>query len=162
MASEVETAIQDFEEGVAAFESGNHSAALHRLRPLAEQGYAPAQYYIGVMYASGFGTSADDYEAMKWFLAAAEQGVPASQTAAAEMYLEGRGAAQDYAEALKWARQAAKKGFPPAQSLIGTMYAMGTGVLQDYEEAVNWTRSAAKQGYLTQYARLRESRSEST
>ena len=99
--------MNDFEKGTAAFEQGDHTAALSSLRPLAERGYAPAQYYVGVAYANGFGIPADDHEAMRWFLAAAEQGVPASQTAAAEMYLEGRGVA------VSWTRSAAEQGDEP-------------------------------------------------
>ena len=93
--------MQEFEKSVTAFESGDYSAALRTLQPLAEDGYGPAQYYLGVAYANGFGLVADDHEATRWFLAAAEQGVPASETAVGEMYAAGRGVAQDFDEAFK-------------------------------------------------------------
>ena len=44
---------QDFDQGFAAFKSGDYSSALKEWKPLAEQGSAPAQYSLGVMYAHG-------------------------------------------------------------------------------------------------------------
>ena len=41
---------------------------------LAEQGNAPAQYNLGLMYARGEGVPQDYTEAVKWFRLAAEQG----------------------------------------------------------------------------------------
>jgi TPR repeat protein len=40
----------------------------------AEQGYAGAQFNLGMMYKEGFGVQADISEATKWFRLAAEQG----------------------------------------------------------------------------------------
>ena len=40
----------------------------------AEQGYARAQYNLGVMYADGEGVPEDDAEAVRWYQMAAEQG----------------------------------------------------------------------------------------
>ena len=40
----------------------------------AEQGYAPAQYNLGVMYANGEGVAKNDEQAVKWYRKAAEQG----------------------------------------------------------------------------------------
>ena len=59
-----------------------HEASLFRENlKAAKNGDPPAQYDVGVAYANGFGVTADDNEAMRWFLAAAEQGVPAAETA---------------------------------------------------------------------------------
>jgi TPR repeat protein len=46
---------EPFEEGLKAFEGGNYPAAMHLLRPLAAEGYAKAQYKVGVMYEEGLG-----------------------------------------------------------------------------------------------------------
>ncbi len=43
-------------------------------RKAADQGYALAQYNLGVMYANGRGVVKDDAEAVKWYRKAAEQG----------------------------------------------------------------------------------------
>ena len=56
----------DFQAGMEAYERGDNAAALRKLRPLAKQGYAPAQYYLGLMYDFGRGVPKDDAEAAKW------------------------------------------------------------------------------------------------
>jgi TPR repeat protein len=42
---------------VVAIERGDHAAALKLLRPLATDGYALAQYNLGVAYGTGQGSS---------------------------------------------------------------------------------------------------------
>ena len=39
-----------FREGLAAYNSGDYATALREFRPLAQQGEAHAQYYLGLMY----------------------------------------------------------------------------------------------------------------
>ena len=45
----------------------------------AEQGFATAQYNLGIMYANGEGVPQDDAEAVKWSRLAAEQGYASAQ-----------------------------------------------------------------------------------
>jgi uncharacterized protein len=52
----------------------NYSEAVESLRKMAEQGYAPAQYNLGVYYDNGQGVATDKAEAMRWYRMAAEQG----------------------------------------------------------------------------------------
>lgn len=63
-----------FDEGVAAWERGDYAAALREIRPLAEQGNAKAQVFLGVMYAEGQGVPQDYVQAHLWFNLAAAQG----------------------------------------------------------------------------------------
>ncbi len=49
------TARADFQDGVAAYKRGDYATALREWRPLAEQGYAGAQYNLGFMYYNGQG-----------------------------------------------------------------------------------------------------------
>ena len=46
---------QDFQKGLAAYESGDYATALREWKPLAKQGNADAQYNLGLMYANGQG-----------------------------------------------------------------------------------------------------------
>ena len=64
----------DFDKGLAAARAGDFVTALAEWKPLAEQGDAVAQFYLGVMYANGEGVIEDDKEAVKWYRLAAEQG----------------------------------------------------------------------------------------
>ena len=47
----------DFDDGVAAYNRGDHATALRELRPLAEQGNAVAQHNLGFMYEYGRGVA---------------------------------------------------------------------------------------------------------
>jgi TPR repeat protein len=100
---------QSLEDGLAAAKRGEYAKALEIMRPLAEQGSALAQGYIGIMYRDGRGISQNDKEAVRWFRLAAEGGEMLSRTNLAVMYLNGRGVAQDYREALKWLLLAAEQ-----------------------------------------------------
>ena len=64
----------DFDDGMAAYESGDYATALQEWRPLAEQGDAEAQLNLGLIYDDGYGVPVNDAEAAKWFRKVAEQG----------------------------------------------------------------------------------------
>ena len=63
-----------FEDGVAAFERGDHLEAVRSWRVIAEQGDRDGQYNMGVMYAVGNGVPQDYVLAHMWFNLAAAQG----------------------------------------------------------------------------------------
>jgi len=117
-----------------------------RMRSLANQGYAGAQYTIGLMYAESRGVPQDFVEAAKWFRLAAEQGYAKAQCYLGWMYFVGQGVLEDDADAVKWYRLAAKQGLAAAQYNLGKMYDNGLGVPRDDVEAVKWYRLAAEQG----------------
>ncbi len=100
-----------FDEGVAAYNRGDYATAVREWRPLAEQGYAKAQYNLGVTYRKGRGVPQDYAEAMKWFRKAAEHGNTGAQGKLGIMYAKGQGVPQDYAEAMKWYRKAVERHF---------------------------------------------------
>ncbi len=45
----------DFKAGMDAYERGDYETALTEFRPLAQQGDADAQFYLGFMYSKGRG-----------------------------------------------------------------------------------------------------------
>lgn len=57
-----------------ACDSTAGAEAVKWYRRAAEQGYADAQYNLGVCYKNGTGTQKDEAEAVKWYRLAAEQG----------------------------------------------------------------------------------------
>jgi uncharacterized protein len=57
-----------------ALSNGDYKAALNELIPLAEKGYAGAQYSLGWMYFNGQGVPKDYDEALRWYREAADQG----------------------------------------------------------------------------------------
>ncbi len=94
--------LADYEDGVAAHERGQYATALKEFLPLAEQGHAAAQYYLGFMYEQGDGVEQDYVESARWYTRAAEQDDGLSQMSLSFLYLEGEGVALDLVEALKW------------------------------------------------------------
>ena len=62
----------------------------------ADQGYAAAQFNLGVRYDEGEGVPQDDEEAVRWYRLAADQGDADAQFNLGTMYAEGQGVPQDY------------------------------------------------------------------
>ncbi len=126
------------DEGLAAYERGDYATALQEWAPLANQGDAEAQYFLGHMYAEGQGVPRQYGKAAVWFRQAAEQGNGYGQFALGYLYDKGTGVAQDDAEAARWYRKSAEQGITVAQNNLGSMYEHGRGVPQDYVRAYLW------------------------
>ena len=135
------------EDASAAYQRGDYATALQLIQPLAAQGNAAAQTFLGLMHQSGLGVPKDYDEAVTWYRKAADQGDALGQTNLGLMYEEGRGVPQDYQQAVAWYRKAADQNLAEAQTSLGFMYEEGRGVPQDYQQAVAWYRKAADQNY---------------
>ncbi len=81
---------------------GPPESDLQRLRRLAEQGDAAAQYSLGSRYALGEDVKQDYTVAARWFSLAAEQGHVTAQATLGAYYDLGRGVPQDSAKAYFW------------------------------------------------------------
>ena len=136
----------DFEKGAAAYVEGDYAIALQEFSALAEQGNAPAQTALGLMYQNGDGVLQDYKEAAKWYRIAAEYGNVLAQHNLGWMYSNGNGVLQDDKQALNWYRKSAKQGYAVAQLKIGIMYYQGNGALQDNIYAHMWLNIAASNG----------------
>ena len=108
----------DLQKGLTAARNGDMATALREWKPLAEQGNARAQYFIGMAYAMGKGVPQDDKTAVKWFRLSVEQGYSNAQNYLGQMYYKGRGVTQNSKTALKWFRLAAKQGNPKAKNNV--------------------------------------------
>ena len=138
-----------FEDAAAARGSGDYATALRLLRPLADQGIADAQYYLGLMYDKGEGVPQNYAAAAAWYRKAADQGDEVSSVAQlnlGSMYDKGEGVPQNYAVAAAWYRKAADQGNGTAQLNLGNKYFKGEGVSQNYAAAAAWYRKAADKG----------------
>jgi len=83
-------------------------------RKAAEQGYAKAQYNLGVCCDKGRGLPKDHVEAAAWYRKAAEQGHTKAQFNLGVSYKYGQGLPQDSVEAYAWLGLAADAGEPRA------------------------------------------------
>lgn len=107
-------AAQDFDAGIEAGQRGDYVAALSEFRPLAAEGHAEAQFYLGYMYGKGQGVAQDYGEAANWYRKAAEQGFAKAQLFLGFMYAEGQGVPQDNVPAHLWFNLAARQGYEDA------------------------------------------------
>ncbi len=103
-------ACTDYEAGAEAYGRGDYATKLQKLRPLAEQGDAEAQKYLGNMYRRGDGVPQDYQEAVRLYRLAAEQGHAMAQFNLGRMYAKGRGVPKDYVQAHLWLSLAAAQG----------------------------------------------------
>jgi uncharacterized protein len=98
--------------GVAAYNARDYTAAARLLLPLAENGNAKAQTYVGFMFANGRGLPQNYVAAARWYRLASEQGVPVAQFMLGLMYDKGHGVPQDYVLAYKWLNVAVARATP--------------------------------------------------
>jgi TPR repeat protein len=136
----------DFDLAVKAFDRKSYELALSWLKPLAEQGHAKAQSYLGYMYENARGVARDYQAAAHWYSLAAEQGDTYSQLSLGEIYEKGLGVARDDGRAAQWYAKAADLGDRQAQLDLATMYRDGRGVARNFKEAEKWYAMAADQG----------------
>ena len=97
--------------------------ALKWYRRAADQGYAAAQYTLGICYAEGDDVVKDQVGPIIWLHKTADQ---------AQYNL---GVVKDEVEAAKWYRKAADQGSLKSQYFIGLRYKAGIGVAKDEVEA---------------------------
>ena len=106
-----------------AFANGSRAYAAHKyvlsaeiFLPLAEQGDARAQTYLGVMYLRGQGVPQNFRVAAYWLHLASEAGLPAAQYFLGLMYDKGQGVAQDFVLAHAWLNLAVAHAGPGLRS----------------------------------------------
>lgn len=131
------------EDATVAYKQGDYATALSLLRPLAEQGNAAAQNYLGLLYDRGHGVPQDSGQAMTWYRKAAEGGSAEAQYSLGAAHEFGFGAPRDEPQAASWYRKAAEQGFAEPQLSLGIMYDKGRGVPRDVVQAYMWMTIAA-------------------
>jgi len=146
----------DLSEGTQAYDRGDYVTAMNELHPLAEQGLASAQFYLGLMYENGQSVPQDYQEAAQWYLKAAKQGHDRAQNNLGKLYEEGLGVEQDHIIAVQWYQKAADQGLSAAQFNLAEMYVHGRGVKPNTDQAQVWYRKAAEQGHRKALAELRQ------
>lgn len=95
-------AANSLEEAEFAYERGEYTQAARLFSPLAEQGVASAQFYLGLMHEKGRGVRQDYPTALTWFRKAAAQGYVGPQSNLGLMYERGRGVRKDLIRAFMW------------------------------------------------------------
>ena len=136
-----------YRDGLTAFEAGDYDGAYVFWKPLAENGYAVAQYSLAKLYERGGGAILKNpVQAALWYRQAAAQGVAAAQNNLAIMYAKGDGVPKNPERAVELWRQAAELGHPMAKYNLALGYFNGDGVAVDREVSVTWFLGAARAG----------------
>lgn len=107
-----------FVAGMDALRKGDYAEAYHRWVPLAERGYAEAEYHLGWLYANGNGLAVDIAKAMAWWQRAANQGHADAQFAVGLAYTTGEGIEKDLGRAVHWYLRAAHQGHQDAREIL--------------------------------------------
>lgn len=136
-----------FEDTLAAYGVGPEQAVVV-MRPLAEDGLADAQYFMGFAYGEGRGVAQNYAVALDWLLQAAEQGFAPAQYRVGIAFEFGQAVPRDLAEAAAWYEIAAMGGDAEAQTRLAGFLELGVGVPRNLPEAVRYYRMAAEQGAL--------------
>ncbi|MEL0106252.1 MAG: tetratricopeptide repeat protein [Rhodospirillaceae bacterium] len=130
---------------------GKHKLAAKQLKSLADKNNAPAQNYLGTLYASGHGVKANPVQAAKWYERAAKQGFAPAQFnfGFLKLYGAGDGAQRvpdDPKVAAHWLGKSAEQNDSNAQLLLCRLYHQGLGVNRNYKKALGLCRQAAQSG----------------
>lgn len=90
-----------------SFDRSNYETALQIWMPLAQDGDAKAQNYVGELYEKGIGGAPRYSVAADWYRKAADQGLSAAQVNLGALYERGLGFEKDSETATFWYRKAA-------------------------------------------------------
>ena len=93
-----------------AFDRANYATALKVWLPLAQQGDAAAQTYVGEIFEKGLGVPPDHAAAAEWYRRAADSGSSRAAINLGALYEQGLGVPKDVGQALNWYRRAAGVG----------------------------------------------------
>ncbi|OYW81426.1 MAG: hypothetical protein B7Z26_05105 [Asticcacaulis sp. 32-58-5] len=129
--------------------TANDPVAVDKLKAVANQGYAPAQFRLGRIYEgveNSGALPADKAQARLWTQRAAEGGLPIAMHNLGMMLYAGDGGQQDRGQAAVWFRRAAERGFVESQYNLGILYREGLGVTLNPTEAYKWLLVASAGG----------------
>lgn len=132
------TAEGDWDRARTAHERGDYATELAIVQPLAEKGYAFAQFNLGVLYDQGKGVPQDDALALKWYQRAADQGLSQAQVNLAIMYEQGQGMKPDFQRAYFWYALADEQG--DGRAIQGKRDVAAKMTATQIQEAEGWIK----------------------
>ena len=134
------------EDGIAAYEAKDYDAAKLILMPLAQDGDASAQFYVGVLYAFGYGVELNESTAADWFELSAAQGNAKAQFNAGRAYYKGVGRQIDLAKALAYFEASARQCLAESQAITAGFYWSGKGAEKSKPLGYAWALIAYETG----------------
>lgn len=113
------------DEGIKAFQGRKYGPAWAEFEPLATQGTAEAQYYLGELYWHGLGIDKDRQLAIEWYRKAADQGHAGAQYWLGYIYASDKQDAMNSSRAIAWFEKAATAGHKQALAELEAAVARG-------------------------------------
>jgi len=137
-----------FEQGFAAYRSGDFPQALRAFQQATAAGNVWAMVFLGRMYDDGkIGIRKDPQQARDWYEKAADAGNVTAMGNLATLYKD---EFDDYGRAFQWWEKAASTGDPEAMNMVGRFYEEGWGGSRlnspNYKKAREWFEKAAAAG----------------
>jgi len=80
----------------------DYTTAIKIYKDLSNQGYAAAQFHLGMTYANGIEIKQDYHQAVFWYRKAADQGYARAQYNLGAMHAKGKGVRKDNKTAKEW------------------------------------------------------------
>jgi len=139
-----------FEDALRFVREAKYQQAYAEFLPLAEEGHAPSQFSIGLIYHLGRGFKKDLKLAYEWYKKAALQENAPGMNNLGMMYLNGEYVAQNREVAYMLFEKASTE-HAQAKDNMGQCFENGWGVEQDADLAVNFYQLAGDAGYLPGY-----------
>ena len=123
----------------------DNNMALHWLLKSAENGYAPAQLFMGAIYHYGEDRPRNFKMAFNWYKKAAIQGDSSAADNLGAFYLDGLGVEKNCQLAIEWFETAAEWGYPTSSSnLVWTLATCPDAQYRDGHKAVRLALSIIK------------------
>ena len=113
-----------FDQGLAAWQAGDHAAALPLFRQASAQGFFKADRYIGLAYLDGLGVEKDPQQAFAAFQKASAKDIT-GQYWLGYCHENGIGTRKDMAQAIHWYRKSAQRGDHVSQPAIDALKRLG-------------------------------------
>lgn len=143
-----------FDQGIAAYDSGDFAAAYRIWAALAREDDLGAMRNAAQLLRQGKGVEKDSVAAFKLYREAAEKGLVTAMANVGEMYLTGEGIEKNPQAAAAWFARAATAGLSIAQMKMSELYETGVGVERDPSRARALLERAARNGYTPAQAKL--------
>ncbi|WP_338813141.1 tetratricopeptide repeat protein [Bernardetia sp. Wsw4-3y2] len=127
----------------------NYNEGFKWTKLAAQQGVVEAQYYVGMMYLEGKGTTKNYTEAIKWHKEAIKSNHAEAMFSLGALYAQGIGVKKNKDEAFRLMNKAYKinPNVPEHAYYLGVMYMYGDGVERNPDTAISLMQKAARKGF---------------
>lgn len=152
----------DFDKGMIAFDEKKYSRALSEWYPLAKEGDARAEYYLGIMYLNGLGMPEDNTQGAIWLQRSALHNDTEAQFKLGRLFIAGQKVELNIDQGIRWLLSAAsnqhagaqfnlgllhQQGKVPLSSDLMAVYEQSISEVSNYHQAASWYQEAVKLGH---------------